>query len=284
MPKTRASTPMSRRRRTTDIAIVLKMRNVLTNTAMNDSAVGLSANARTMFSTCFVRPCGSSAAAVGGSRRPSSARTESRRSGATSRSTRSRRPSRPKTSCAVAMSVITTLPPIACWSASDSITAAIVIGVGTPGGEHGERVARAGRGASASVRVIAIVRGSANRRRPAAAACDGVACRRSPRPRFPSGKTALPRRRRDRDEQRLVVARPRRRPPEITAGRKPRPRERRHLHHRRRRLRRAPRARARVSMSRRSRRRARPPAGSERPVTASTVSENAASAEPLAGG
>ena len=170
MPSAR-STPMSRRRRTTDIAIVLKMRNVLTNTAMNDSAVRLSANARTMFSTCFVRPCGSSAAAVGGSRRPSSARTESRRSGATSRSTRSRRPSRPKTSCAVAMSVITTLPPIACWSASDSITAAIVIGVGTPEASTVSESPTCRPWRAASVRVIAIVRGSASRRRPAAAAC-----------------------------------------------------------------------------------------------------------------
>ena len=74
--------------------------NAATNSAMKESAVRLSWNACTMFSTCRVRPCGGSTPSPRGRRSRSAAAAASIPRGATSNCTASSLPTRPKDSCA----------------------------------------------------------------------------------------------------------------------------------------------------------------------------------------
>ncbi len=156
------STPMSRRCRTTASATALKMRNVLTKSAMNESARRLSENARTRFSTWRVRDCGRSGRASAGSHDASAELTRSRSPGATIRSTRSSRPRRANTSCTVAMSAITTLPPIACCSASLPSTATIRSGTGAPEASTVSVSPTPSPWRAASARVMAMLPGRAS--------------------------------------------------------------------------------------------------------------------------
>ena len=153
---------MSRRCRTTASATALKMRNVLTKMAMNDSASRLSENARTRFSTCFVRAAGRSGRAPSGSAAARVSRTRSTCPAGTMRSTRSSRPSRENTSCTVARSASTTLPPMASCSASLPSSATMRSGRARPEASTVIVSPTASPCRPASVRVIATEPGRAS--------------------------------------------------------------------------------------------------------------------------
>ncbi len=193
------NTPISRRSRSTDNPTALRIRNSATNTVTSDSAVRLSANAATRFSTWRVRARGSSAVSPAGSARASAARTASRRSGSTRRSMRSSVPIRPNTSCAVAMSATITLPPSAWSSASDCTIPRTVSVSGRPETRIANRSPTRSLCRPAKPRVTATARGSSSaasrrcaRGSSSAAARSNGASRSGSRPRTRTASAAEP--------------------------------------------------------------------------------------------